>query len=590
MFKCYRDYGYDAFDRYIPDTDIFQEEINKISNQKVDTEEIFLEGLGLVTCIKQDYEPVIPIALDLTPLVKKRKRHFVDNFLVHKCTGALCFPMNYNYYDKDNDTIVDDICIKVLQKFKKVWFGKYFNKSINFLPSNIEEIRLGLNFSKPLTELPSELKSLYLHSNVSLDNLSQVIENLYLGGIFNLPINNLPDGVKKICINSEFFNYPIDNLPNTIEELYLHGYFNQPIDNLPNSLKKLVVNCENYTHNLTNLPSNLEILEISNGFVGTLKIPLSTKILKFYDYDMSIENLLNEGLKEFYVEGKFNQPLNNGKKSFLPSTLKKLYIKSSHSNMSSFNQNLEFLPDELENLEINLSEDYSFDINSLPSSLKLLDICRESYENKKIFTIKVLPNNIEVLRLNISTGCFIPQIPNSCKTLSCFISKQVGPHLLPNCIEHLELHKAVGGELLDIPTIEQITNINYEKNVKSEFSNDDYLDIIKGYTFPNTLVHLEVYNLDCRQITLPYGLKNLIINDFNSIPYLINLPDSIEFLHSCNFEFIDKLPNNLTKLVTSHFNKNLIESLPKSSNTNIQFDYFGKLERQHAYASAFSFT
>lgn len=361
----------------------------------------------------------------------------------------------------------------------------------------------------------------------------------------------------------------------------------------------MTIKCSNFTHDLNNLPYGLEILEIGDGFVGTLKIPTSTKILYFKDFNRSIENLLNDGLEELYISGNFNQPLNNGEKSFLPSTLKKLSIKSSNFSASNFNQNLHFLPDGLENIELDLIEDYSFDINSLPSNLKVLDICRQSYKNIKILTIKVLPENIEVLKLNINSGCCIPQIPNSCKTLSCYLSKEYGPFVLPTNIEYLELHK-VDTDQLDlekdnIPTIDQLLDYNHDKHVQNvlntvENNNQKFLNLIKGFIFPSTLKNLEIPDLDCRKVTLPYGLKNLIINDYSSRSYLINLPDSIEYIKTCHLEFIDKLPNSLKKLSTNYFNKNLIENLAGSSNSNIQIEYFGKLERQYAYASAFSFT
>lgn len=583
MFSCKRDYGYEEFDRYIPDNDILQGELPEPTCGE----------LGLALCIQEDNDALIS-QKDLIPINRKRKRHFIDDLMIHKDSGALCFPMYHNYDNKDNGSIIDDILIRVLKKFKKIWFSRYFNQPIDFLPDNIEELRLGVSFLQPLIKLPSELKSLFIHSNVSLDNLPSSIENLYLGGDFNLSINNLSEGVKRIYIESEFFNLPIDNLPNTLEELYIIGKFNQPLENLPNSLKILTVDCVNYTNDLTNLPSSLEILEIYNGFTGALKIPINTKILKFYDFDRSIENLLNEGLEELYFNGKFNQPLNNGENTFLPSTLKKLCIKSSNSNISIFNQNLDFLPNRLENLELILPEDYSFDINSLPSDLKVLDIYRDSYKNNKIFTIKVLPKSIQVLKLNISTGCCIPEIPNSCKTLSCYINSKYKPFVLPTNVEHLELHKVIETEHFESQTLQQIVDIEHNNHVQHVLNtfkknDDEFLNIIKGYTFPNSLIHLEIYNIDCRQVTLPDGLKNLIINDYSSKPYFINLPDSIEYLQTCHIEFIDKLPNNLIKLSTNYSNKKLIEGLSGSYNQNIKFDYFGKLERQYAYSSAFSF-
>lgn len=542
MINCKENYGQEEFDKFIPD----QEILENPSIEYVDKVE--LDSLNIISGIK-------------------RKRHFIDNFLIHKDTGALCFPLYYDYNEGVHDYINNEICIKIFKKFKKIWFGSCFNKPIDFLPDNIEELRLGVGFSKPLNKLPSRLKYLYLHSSISLDNLSIVPENLYLGGNFNLTINNLPEGIKKIYIDSKIFNLPIDNLPNTIEEIYISGIFEQPLDNLPNCLKKLTINCNNYSNNLTNLPINLEILEILNKFTGSLKILNNIKSLKLYDFEKSIENLLNEGLEELYFQDNFNQPLNDGEKSFLPSTLKKLSIKSSMYNTSRFNQNLDFLPDGLEELELDLAENYSFDINTLPHTLKVLKIVKHGYINQKVFTIKELPPNIINLKLDMDVEYCIPKIPNSCKNLTCNLSTKYGPFELPTSIEHLELYKVFHSNVVD----------------------DEYLRIIKGYIFPLTLVNLSIPYIDCRQISLPCGLKILVLNDFGCISYLIDLPDTIEYLHTGYIEFIDKLPNNLIKFDTHIVNKELIDKIYGSSNKNVEFKYAGKLERQYAYSPVFSF-
>jgi hypothetical protein len=49
------------------------------------------------------------------------------------------------------------------KNLKKISFGKFFNKSIKFLPDSIEEIELGTSFCQKIAKIPSNLKSIKFH-------------------------------------------------------------------------------------------------------------------------------------------------------------------------------------------------------------------------------------------------------------------------------------------------------------------------------------------------------------------------------------------------------------------------------------------
>ena len=49
------------------------------------------------------------------------------------------------------------------KNLKKISFGKFFNKSIKFLPDSLEEIELGSSFCQKIAKIPSNLKSIKFH-------------------------------------------------------------------------------------------------------------------------------------------------------------------------------------------------------------------------------------------------------------------------------------------------------------------------------------------------------------------------------------------------------------------------------------------
>ena len=110
--------------------------------------------------------------------------------------------------------------IKNFKNLKKVSFNSEPENAIQFLPSNLNELKYWDKSNKPIKTLPYDLNT------------------LVLGRCFN-SILNIPEcNLKKIIFGS-IFSQPVDNLPPTLEIIKFGYNFNYSVDNLPWSLKEL---------------------------------------------------------------------------------------------------------------------------------------------------------------------------------------------------------------------------------------------------------------------------------------------------------------------------------------------------------------
>ena len=140
--------------------------------------------------------------------------------------------------------------------------------------------------------------------NKNVDNLPISITEILFGYFFDKSVDNLPENLKIICFGRDF-NKTLDNLPHTLTHIYFvqtENKFNQPLDNLPINLSYL-----------------------STG----------------YNFNLFLDNLPYY-LKELVIGESFNQSIEN-----LPILLKKLYIYN-----PDYSQNLNYLPDSIEYIEI----------------------------------------------------------------------------------------------------------------------------------------------------------------------------------------------------------------------------------------------
>ncbi len=476
---------------------------------------------------------------------------------IHKKSGAICFP---TYFNENLENF-----LPILTKFKKIWFFKYFNQSVDILPDSVEELRLGGNFSQTINKYPSGLKKLVLFSDIQIDNLPNLEVLHLLGNFINTPINNLPDSIKEIYIGGDF-NQPIDNLPNSLTKLQINDtytsacpFFRPEIRNLPNTITHLTIKTQ--LDKPIVLPDSLEYLEIHfDGNYLPRVLPPNLKVLKLLgEFNSSIEGILPEGLEELQFGPKFNCPLGNESGTFIPSTLKKLSNYSSNFGMYVFSQDINNLPDNIQEINLHFVK-YFGTITKLPSNLKKFILTNNTYpspsDNKNILVIDSFPSGIEEIDIFMQDNISIPKIPDSCKILDLNIFVDFAPKVLPNNLEVFRLN---------CTSIESLIKSN-----KTPYP---------VYDFPPTLINLTIDELDLRKTTLPTGLVELTIN---SKCWLINLPDTIEILVLERLEYIDKLPNNIKKIYSHISNQDLIEPL---LNPNIEYKKTGLLERSYGVRS-----
>jgi len=166
--------------------------------------------------------------------------------------------LGLNDYNYSNNTTV----MNLLNTYKKVQFDNQFNSGISWLPEGITDINLGMNFSKPLENLPSTVKRIKI--------------------------------AKYNEIGYSSFNQPLDNLPNGLEEFTLHFglLFNQSLDNLPPTLKKINIISSLFNYPINNLPDNLEYINISKfDYNNTISLPSQLKHIHILEYKCNVENL-----------------------------------------------------------------------------------------------------------------------------------------------------------------------------------------------------------------------------------------------------------------------------------------------------------
>jgi len=166
--------------------------------------------------------------------------------------------LGLNDYDYSNNTTV----MNLLNTYKKVQFDNQFNSGISWLPEGITDINLGMNFSKPLENLPSTVKRIKI--------------------------------AKYNEIGYSSFNQPLDNLPNGLEEFTIQFalVFNQSLDNLPPTLKKINIISSLFNYPINNLPDNLEYINISKfDYNNTISLPSQLKSIKIFEYKCHVENL-----------------------------------------------------------------------------------------------------------------------------------------------------------------------------------------------------------------------------------------------------------------------------------------------------------
>jgi hypothetical protein len=117
------------------------------------------------------------------------------------------------YYDQE-------IEYKIPLNVKHIKFGRYFNKSIDNLPDNIENIEF-------------EEQSIF---NIEIKKYPSKLKKIKYGYNFTGNIDNLPDGVREINMKHNLINYSdINKLPSEIEKIWIN------MNNIKCNIKKEMI-------------------------------------------------------------------------------------------------------------------------------------------------------------------------------------------------------------------------------------------------------------------------------------------------------------------------------------------------------------
>lgn len=270
-----------------------------------------------------------------------------------------------------------------------------FNQLIISLPSELEFLSLGINYSKSLENLPNSLKYFIFSTqnyNPDIEFLPGKIEYFGIKTSNDLILNILPKSTKyiDICRDRDILlnnNQALDLLPDNVQVLKLHCVYNSELQNIPKGLKKLYISNLYSLDNLRNLPETLEELEIN----------FSARIHE-NDIDSYFSNL--------------------------PTNLKKLKINSNLTyNLKQAKLNLNNLPNSL--LELSLTT-YLFDgiFDNLPNSITGLYIINCDIESN-LNAFNNLPRNLKYLQISIN------------KKKNDSDKKNISFYNLPNCLERI---------------------------------------------------------------------------------------------------------------------------------------------------------
>ncbi|KAN0025902.1 hypothetical protein ACTFIU_001664 [Dictyostelium citrinum] len=257
---------------------------------------------------------------------------------------------------------------KIPNNITSILFGKCFNSQIkiNSLPINLTSIEFGKFFNQSINlSYLIHLKSIEFGDffNESFKLPKENLTSLKFGHSFNLPISKemtLPPTLTYLSFGSSwcFNDYSLNSLNQLETLIFSNGYKDSiKLGQLPKSIKKLYLGREfNNIIEKDVLPNNLTTLSLCGHYnksieKGSLPMKLSTLSLSF----------------------DFNQPIIE--KDILPKSLTSLTFGY------RFNQIIEVgvLPNSITLLSLGNDYKKDFPIGSLPTSLKILKINSETF-------------------------------------------------------------------------------------------------------------------------------------------------------------------------------------------------------------------
>jgi len=296
-------------------------------------------------------------------------------------------------------------------KLQTLEVGKIFNTIINNdnLPKSLTALTLGEEYSKPIKELPSQLKYLKLHDwNPMVINInSENLETLCVKNVtschccMGMPVF-IPSQIKYLRITgfiqkTLYFNEGLvsltlsyrcfDNfkiLPKTLKYLRLMD-FDGLLEDL-HSVDTLML--DDYSKELKNLPSTLTCLHLGHKFNNNLQLPESLQTLiigNLFNQDIQLPKTLTS----LTLGNMYNKSLNQ-----LPESLIELSVGD------SFNQCFTMLP-KLKKLTLGFA--YNSSIKKFPSTLESLSFLYHkfnTYSNLVSETSTIMYSGTQIAKLH----------------------------------------------------------------------------------------------------------------------------------------------------------------------------------------------
>ena len=194
-------------------------------------------------------------------------------------------------------------------------FGAEFNKDVDNLPLNLTHLVFGHSFNKSVCNLPKKLIYLIFgHDfNQVVDILPSTLTHLTFGACFNQSVNYLPSTLTHLTFG-HWFNQIVDNLPQTLIHLTLGHSFDQKVDNLPKNLIHLTFG-NGFNQSVDNLPTNLIHLIFGWDFNQSVDFLPKTLIELGFCSHCKIKNKIPENIINikiiFDIIDKYNETIDN---------------------------------------------------------------------------------------------------------------------------------------------------------------------------------------------------------------------------------------------------------------------------------------
>ena len=327
----------------------------------------------------------------------------------------------------------------------------------------------------------------------------------------------------------------------------------------------------------SNLPPALKILILPRTFNQQIKensLPITLEVLVFgSDFNQKIrQNVLPPNLKVIVFGDFFTQKL---EENTIPKNLKMLKFGFRYREIIKKN----ILPDTLEILDM----DNYFTIQQYPTGLKKFIFRDHVYTSgeKKIFDLKVLPENIEFLDFmfcygNLSNFNFgklkilkigydhlksIKELPSTLKYLEIYGNDSIDTvdtfDLLDCSILPLNLEYLVLTSFLTLKNNKNFDSVALlqEKLHKLKYLSIDghkeQLNILNN--LPTDLSTIKFTNLNTEIINLPINIKKIYLANNSKIQYLKKIPFDCDVInYKNNIEIIENyLINNKSSLPDS---------------------------------------